>query len=321
MFVFLFLMIGLRHDVGGDWGSYLRGFEAATGKSFAETFGWTHPANSILQWLAAQSDLGIYLINSVCALLFTSGLLTFCRNQPRAWLALVVAVPYLVTVVAMGYSNQGVAIGLAMFGFVALSKGRALRFVIWVAMAASFHKSALILLPLALLAGSKRPIFTVLWVAVAGFALFALLVYESLDALEYGYIVAQYKSSGAEIRIAMNAMPAAMFLIFRKRFQLSRQECLFWIWMSWGALLLIVLLALTPSSTAVDRVALYWIPLQLFVLSRLPNALGRRDGNNAVLVYSVVTYSAVILFIWLGYADTAFAWLPYQFYPWVSLWR
>lgn len=77
----------------------------------------------------------------------------------------------------------------------------------------------------------------------------------------------------------------------------------------------------SPSSTAVDRIALYWIPLQLFVLSRLPNALGRYAGKNLLWVFAVIAYSAAVHFIWLLYADTAFAWLPYQFYPWVWFWQ
>ena len=68
----------------------------------------------MLNWLAARTELGPYFVNTVCAALFAWGLVVFCRAQPRPWLALVVAVPYLVTVVAMGYTRQGTAIGLAM---------------------------------------------------------------------------------------------------------------------------------------------------------------------------------------------------------------
>lgn len=319
--VLLVLMIGLRHRVGGDWPIYIEHVQSMEGVPMTSALMGKDPAYSLLNWLAAKSGTGVYLVNLLSAVFFSWGALSFCRAQPRSWLALVVAVPYLITVVAMGYTRQGVAIGIAMLGMVALSQGRVFRFVLWIALAAAFHKSAIILLPMAALASSKRRVFTVLWVTLTGYALFALLLQESLDYFEYGYIERQYQSSGAAIRIAMNALPAALFLFFRKRFELSFRENSFWTWMSWGALLFIVLLEVSPSSTAVDRVALYWIPLQLFVLSRLPNVLGRRDGKNAVWVCVVAAYSATVYFVWLFFGIHAAGWLPYQFYPWVWLWQ
>ena len=52
------------------------------------------------------------------------------------------------------------AIGLVMLGLVALADRKTLRFVMLVAFAATFHKSAAILMPLAILAGTKRKIWT-----------------------------------------------------------------------------------------------------------------------------------------------------------------
>ena len=100
----------------------------------------------------------------------------------------------------------------------------------------------------------------------------------------------------------MNAMPAILFLLFRRKFVMPQAERAFWTWMSLGALGFVVLLVVSPSSTAVDRLALYWIPLQLFVLARLPNAIGKPNGLNSTLVYGVVAYSAVVLFVWLFFA-------------------
>ena len=91
--------------------------------------------------------------------------------------------------------------------------------------------------------------------------------------------------------------------------------------MAWGALAFVILLYISPSSTAVDRIALYWIPLQLFVWSRLPDALGRPGEANSGLVYAVVSYSTAVHFVWLSFAVHSVYWLPYQFYPWVWLWR
>ena len=321
MFVVLVMMIGLRHQVGGDWQNYANHITEAGYQSIAQTVSTGDPAYSLLNWLAARMDLGPYFVNTVCAVLFAWGLVVFCRVQPRPWLALVVAVPYLVTVVAMGYTRQGTAIGLAMLGLAALSDRKILRFVVFVALAATFHKSAVILMPLAILAGTRQKLWTAFWVALSSVLFYVLFLRESVDALTVNYIGAQYDSSGAAIRVAMNAVPATLFLWFRRRFVMPQVERSFWTWMSLGALAFVGLLVVSPSSTAVDRVALYWIPLQLFVLSRLPSALGPRNGQNAFWVRAVAAYSAAVLFVWLFFATHAFAWLPYQFYPWVALWR
>jgi hypothetical protein len=66
-----------------------------------------------------------------------------------------------------------------------------------------------------------------------------------------------------------------------------------------------------PSSTAIDRLALYIIPLQLAVLSRLPIAFNRSGSLRLV----IMAYSAGVLFVWLNFAKHAEYWLPYQFYP------
>lgn len=321
VFIALTFVVGLRHQVGGDWASYLGYIDAASHQSFLEAVKNTDPAYGMLNWLAVQFDLGVHWVNLVCAGLFASGLLTFCRAQPRPWLAVVIAVPYLITVVAMGYTRQGVAIGLAMLALVALGEGRSVRFFLWLALAATFHKSAVILVPLAVLAGSRRRLFMLFWIAIVGVVLFVLLLQESLNFMVQGYVGDKYESSGAAIRIAMNALPALIFLIFRRRFQITTAERSFWTWMALGALAFVLLLKISPSSTAVDRVALYWIPLQLFVWSRIPDALGQSAGGRVFWSASVVCYSVAVLFVWLVFGDHAFYWLPYQFYPWVWLWQ
>jgi hypothetical protein len=316
----LVLVVGFRHEVGADWVHYIESLEQALQLNWLEgTLAGGDPAYGMLTWLSANLGGGVYLVNLVCAMVFVWGLVVFSLNSPQPWLAMSVAVPYLVIVVAMGYTRQGVAIGLAMIGLVALHNGHLYRFAVWLVIAALFHKSALIMLPLAVFSGRKN------WAAVIGVLLiaalmFVLLLADYVDFLVLGYLTAQYESSGAAIRIAMNALPASVFLLLRNRFGLNAAQLSFWTWMSLGALAFIVLLAVSPSSTAVDRVALYWIPLQLFVWSRLPQAMGQRAGTQRQWVAVVLVYAIAVQFVWLFYADHSYAWLPYQFYPWIWLW-
>ena len=310
----LVLMIGLRHEVGGDWGAYIRHFESYATESWAALLSAKEPGYAVLNGLAASMGWSYYGTNLFCAFLFTYGLWRFCRAQPLPALALAVAVPYLITVVAMGYTRQSVAIGLSLLALLALERQHWLRFVAWVLLAATFHNSAVVLLILALaISGGGWWWRMPLMVAVALVAYQSILA-SSIDNYLVNYEQAGYQSQGAAIRVAMNALPALLFLRWQKTLQLADIQVRLWRLMAYAALAMGLALAVASSSTAVDRLALYLIPLQLFVWSRMPVRFGRLDRQ---WVTYVLAYSFAVLIVWLFFAANSSYWLPYQFYPWV----
>lgn len=329
--VILVLLVGFRHEVGGDWSNYLRSFEDAAYVSEYLRWWWKDPSYRLLEWIAIKAGLGIYSVNLMAGAIFSYGLVVFCRHLPRPWLALAVAVPYLVIILGMGYSRQGIALGCIMVGLVALIDGRVRRFLVWAVLAATFHKSAVLLIPMAALAASRRRLLTGILVAVVAAAAYALLLAESVEALNVGYIEAGYQSEGALVRLLMNALPAMLLLWKRKRFGLTLPQGRLWFWFALSSLTLLGLYFVIPSSTAIDRVALYLLPLQLMVFSNLPEVLGRRrsaahgpadlpaNPANGGWVLLVLAYYGAVEFVWLNFATHAFAWLPYRFYPLVWL--
>jgi hypothetical protein len=68
------------------------------------------------------------------------------------------------------------------------------------------------------------------------------------------------------------------------------------------------------SSTAVDRTALYFIPIQLYVFSRLPS-LATTLRNRSIIVFAIVAYYAAVQLTWLNLATHARFWVPYHFAP------
>jgi hypothetical protein len=314
----LTLLIGYRYEVGGDWASYLQHLRYARFLSFSQAVERSDPAYSLLNLLVANMGWGIPGVNVVSGLLFSLGLVMFCRGLPRPWLALAVAMPYMVTVVAMGYTRQSVALGLVMLGLVALTRRANLWFVFWVICAASFHKSAVLLLPIAALAATRNKYWTAVWVGVVTLVAYWLFLEASVDRLYTNYVEAQYSSEGAIIRTGMNLLPACIYIVFFRRFSMLHGEAKLWQWFSIVSIALFVLAITTSATAAVDRLALYMIPLQLVVFSYLPDVLGRRGGKNTGLTSMVVLYYGAVLFVWLNYASHAHSWIPYRFYPLVA---
>src|SRR5690606_36107432 len=122
-------------------------------------------------------------------------------------------------------------------------------------------------IPIAALAQGLGRIWTVAWVGCATILAYFTLLEDSVEALLTGYVETGYDSAGAAIRVAMNALPAAILILNRRTFPLLPSEKKLWVSMAWLALALVPALLLSPSSTAVDRLGLYLIPLQVVVLS------------------------------------------------------
>jgi len=308
--------VGLRHQVGGDWITYLFNFDYAS-QSLQNALALGDPGYYVMGWLFGKMGGSVYWINLFCAVLLVTGTFRLASVQPRPWLALVVAIPYLVIVVGMGYTRQAAAIGLVMWGLVALRRRKLMGFAISVLLAALFHKTALLMLPIAALAASRKRIWTAMWVGVLFAGGFYFLLQEDVDSLYVNYILDDYAfaSEGAGIRLAMSAVAALIFLLFRRRLSQDDAERRLYGWMSVITLACVPLL--TISLTAADRLALYLIPLQLVTFSRLPD-LARRKSQRQAFYLSVIGYYSLVQFVWLNFANNRSGWLPYQFAPLVG---
>jgi len=312
--ILLVVMIGLRREVGGDWFGYVRIFERLQHLELGHALRTIDPGYGLLNVLAADLGLGIWAVNLACAAIFTYGLLKLCSDQPNPVLAVLVGIPYLVIVVAMGYTRQSAALGLVMLALFYYFRGWIGRMAFYLALAVAFHKSAIIVIPLIALASSRRRLLTFVLLGIIAATTYWLFVSTSVDRMMANYVGARYAASGAGIRIAMNIVPAALFLLNRKRFLATREEMRLWTIFSIGSFVALVLLFATPSSAAVDRVSLYLIPLQLFVLSRVPLAFSHEGSPGVPLRIAVIAYSMIVQFTWLNYADNAVAWIPYRNY-------
>lgn len=305
------LLIGLRDEVGGDWFAYLNHFYRIQSLNLSELISQPDLGYYGLSWVLAELGGSVYSLNLACASVLVIGTFSFARALPFPWLALVAAVPYLIIVVGMGYTRQSAAIGFVMLGLVALGRGQARKFVFWIVVGALFHKTAVLLLPIAALAATKNRVWTWFWVGIIALLGTWFFLYDVSEDLWKNYVVSEYAeaSEGGPIRVAMNAVPALLFLFLKNRLIEGEGERRLWTWIALWSLACIPLLYV--SATAVDRIALYFIPLQLYCFAHLPR-LTRHPSVRALMVSGVITYYGIVQFVWLHFASHAEAWLPYR---------
>ncbi|WP_345987967.1 EpsG family protein [Sulfurimonas sp. HSL1-2] len=304
----LTLLLGFRMS-GGDWYNYLSRFDEMRYLTLDLALGIKDPGYQLISYYMYQWDWGFYAVTMICAVISVTGLMIFLRRQVDPWLGLAVAVPYLYIVVYMGYMRQGVALGLVMWGITFLERGKFVRFVLMVVLAVTFHKSAILMIAFGVFQQGKGRIFKILAILFAGVGVWSAFVGDAAETLYVNYVEAGMQSGGAMIRVLLNAVPAMLLMLYRKQWKQHFNDYGFWSMIALASLAAIPLVVL--ASTAVDRMALYFLPLQIVVFARLP-FLMRDTLSQQITTFLILLFYFTVLTVWLTLGSFSKWWLPYK---------
>ena len=189
----LIAVLGFRHEVGCDWYFYKSDLDsipvqATTIVNYLRHRGFGFELGyALIVWTANQLNLGIYGVNFFCAIIFITGLVRFCRTQPVPWLALLLAIPYLVIVIAMGYTRQATALGVIFWSLSLLQENKTFASLFLIAGSAIFHKTSIFLLPLFAFFNTKI-------LARKGLLLLFVLLTLALALAYHNYIFQQWET-------------------------------------------------------------------------------------------------------------------------------
>lgn len=328
----LFIFVAARREVGGDWHAYVEWLRRAAGVPLSEVLGGRDIGYAILNWAVANSYGKIYIVNTLCSLLSIGGLAYFCSNQKNPVLAITVAIPYLIFVVFMGYTRQGVAIGLGAAAIAAFVHRRFVIYVLLVLVAASFHKAALIYFvfaPLALEYTNRLNAIILILTSCCLFSLFIWYFRNDVGNLIYHYWIAagelssneatkltletglefeNLSSKGAVPRLAQALFSVAIIAMLISQGLIGGLERRVW---TLAAVIVVCLFFLAfYRSTLADRMGLFFYPLQLVALSNLSFVLPSRWRQ--LVVGFVLLAMAASFGVWLCLGRSADNWLPYQ---------
>lgn len=315
LFSTLCLLIGLRLEVGGDWNTYnlsLMVYEFPH-QSFSLNLLSYNIIYDLILYAAKEYDLGIGFVNLICAFFFVTGLLLFCSTQENMFLPLLIAVPYLIIVVAMGYTRQSAAIGLVLAAIAFMNKRQPAGYFLAFFIGAMFHKSCLIVMPFGLLSFYQRGIRSSIFFFTIVFLVIILISFDAFVSMTRGYLSEQIRTDqhadGAVLRVAMCLVPSFLLLRYGKDIINEKSDSIFWKYYS------LVPFALFPlsfyASNLADRLSLYFIPLQLFVFSRIYKVFS--DTVNMMLInLTIVVFYFFVFYIWLNIGSSSSFWIPYR---------
>lgn len=311
MMVVLSIFVGLRHRVGMDWNNYLIMIQRAYSGDVWESLSVAEPAYAIMLWFSADLNFGIYGANLIGAVFLMLGVSRLAKSTPNPWMALMVALPFLLVVIGMSANRQAIAIGILLWLVAGWQRSSLIQRVAVILMAGLFHASAVFFL--AFVALDLRVNFALKYLIAFALAIVSLYILQqsgSFETYQASYIESEnaFASTGAMQHVMLNAGPALLLLTPRWvreqlfPFPLIRQMALV-------ALMIIPLALILP--TAAGRLTLYFFPVSIFGLSALP-LLFRSSEERTFVSLLLSLFMVFVLWFWLSFANSSGAHLPYR---------
>ncbi len=316
VFCGLLFLLGFRHEVGGDWNQYLRMFESLRDLNEFDTniidslLG--DPGYQLLMHFSLSIGTGIYGVNILCAIIFLSGLFFFASQLPKPMLAIAVAFPYLILIVGMGYTRQSAGIGLVMAALIYFIRQENLKFILLVVTAALLHKSAIIFLALLFFDQEKFSIFRTLLILVFSIIIGLILLAETLESMFKHYVLEEYKSDGAGIRLLMNALCGVALLARIDKYNFSTKAMSLISILAKTSIVMFILIFSGIGDVVLDRLSLYLIPIQLIFFASISSSINLSRAQTLSVDCLVIFLYSIVLYVWLNFATHAAFWLPYN---------
>ena len=307
-----FVLIGWRWRVGMDWNNYTAIVERDGGKDLLTLISGVEAGFGALVWLSGQFG-GVTFLNVISAAIFCIGLFAVATRCREPLLAITVASPYLVMVIAMSATRQAMALGVTFYLFSQWERFRTIGRSVIIGIAILFHFSAIVCAVFVVLGSNLSGFRRVAAAIFVGLLVLFLVTYapERLAFYSEAYVTGRrtIESSGAFYHVALLAIPAAIYFLIRCRWiRVNGPNPLM---DNLAAASVVALPAVMISSTAVDRLSLYFWPSTMYIAAGLPALLLNAEARVAMRVCICLASLGLALF-WLIYANSSLAYVPYR---------
>jgi len=314
LYLILFFTVGLRYEVGGDWGTYLDNYRKFSLESFGledliiREPGWLF--FTYISKLISQNE--IWPLNLMCAGIFLIGIDSICRSTNRKYLALAICYPILIVLVGMGYTRQSVALGFYLLSLKYLDDNK-LKFLLFTILAFIFHNTSIILSFIIYIFTNKNKltiIKSIILITVIYLAITYTSLYEHFYNMTNEYLIlAGYQAVGAIPRGIPIAIAALGFLLLPKYIDsaINFNSNVLVI-----AISIFIIMIFIGSYTALDRIYLYLSPIYILFFSNL--GVDKETYSNFLYELIVYIIFLIYLIIWFSFGINYLFWEPYDNY-------
>lgn len=266
--VVLLLFMGTRYETGCDYLAYEARFTYLyDDPSYLSYLEREEPGFHLLNRLVHDMGLDYMWLNVFASLIFLVGLIRFVRLSPAPLLLMALLFPVVMVQLGMSGIRQALAVSLLLQGLVSFVRTDRIRTGLWILLAAQFHQSAYLFLPLALIAGRQFS-----WpMAVASVAFLGpaavFLLGERAEVYSDRYIEQIYgenASGGAVLRYLLAVLPCLLFEKYAKRVR-RLLPALYPLLRTFSLMTFAIGSLVLLSTVALHRMTYYVLPVTLLI--------------------------------------------------------
>ena len=317
--IFLIFFIGLRDEIGGDWDVYLRNYyRAGTDEPTLIQFVISGYKGDIiyraLEAISYAFQGKLYFINMVSSILFIYALSIFSRPLDNRFLFFTLSFPYLISIVAMGYSRQSIALAFLLIAYHFLTKNKTLKMFFSSTIAVLLHRASSLFLPLIFYIRFVRQKYIFVLIMM----LFILLGYtyaEQINLLMRNYSSNFVKSNGVILRTFILASSGVVYFLIRNKFYKSYgglRRAFFDLSSVASILLFLAALFLPLLSTAIDRAAIFFVPFGIFIFSSFAYFFNISSGVRILIILPLIIGAFLYSVLWAEFSPFSEYWNPYN---------
>ena len=313
IFLFLTVILGLRHAIGSDYGGYMFDFIYMRNNFYNFEILQSQSLDLFYEYLSffvIFLDLPFEVLNLLVSSILILSLIFFANQEKDYLLIILIFLSYYYLVLGMGYVRQGLSLSFLLIFIHLWRNEKNLLSWVFLLLAVLSHKFAIISAFLVFVRPRGKwfyfnKYFYIFSLLILSYLLFKIFEQKSID--EYFKAYSLEYSRGALYRTLAGVVCALLF--FSKKSFFKKRSDYRYIYLS-----SIILLFLFPLSflysTVSDRIMSYFLPCIFIILCVIPNAFTKIKPQFLKFGLIIILFSH--LFIWTNFSRQSYLYVPYK---------
>ena len=319
-FLFLFLILGSRYYIGGDYFGYMHLYNKMdSAKLTFPLFNLEFIYYSIL-FISNKLDLGYFFVNFFLMFIFLYFFEKYIKNFPNPYYVLLISIPILLIPISINFVRQAIAISIFLFSIRFLIRGNYLKYFFYVFIASMFHKFALIYLIFYFFyEKNKNKLRMYVYFLLIFLFLFGFLS-EIIQIPVFKYwmnrIIWQISfytdqtyplmPKGLYFRLSLMIISFLILIYFKKFFQLNKE---YKIWFCTGIISIMLIPITIFFPLLASRIIVFFLPIIIFVFG---NIILQNEYRKIFNINLLSLFFLIYFFVWLNFSPFKNFFTPYK---------